>query len=135
MKKTQKQMFEEIIQEVTLYATPNANEIVEFCNGRIAQLNKKSTRKPSKEDLLKQERKNKILEVLKEIGQPVKLSILRDVSDYIANIPQYSLVGLITDLKKKGLVIRTEEKGIVTYCYNFGCPTLDTEDNEEEEDE
>lgn len=132
--KTLKQMFEEIIEEVTMYNTPHKDEIITFCNGRLAQLeNKKTSRKPTKEDLVNMERKEVILEVLASANEPITIVTMQDMDARLAEVNSYSLVGLLTSLKKQGKVVSVEKKRKTYYSLVSSTPVV--EDTEEEEEE
>lgn len=77
-KKTQKEMFNEIIA----MATENDRaDIVEFCNGRIAQLEKKTAnRKPSKAQTANEEIKASILAVLADAYATDKLMTSTEIA-------------------------------------------------------
>lgn len=123
---TQKALFNLIIEEVTNYDTPNKEIIINGLKQRLEQLEKKSaSRKPSKEQVENDRRKNIILEVLESVNEPITIANMQDINEELAQLNTYSIVGLLTTLKRDDKVVRTEFKGKSYYSINKGTPTLE----------
>lgn len=103
---TKKEMYMHIAE-----INANDSEIVAFCNHELELLNRKGSgnRKPTETQVENERFKHNILEVLAEADRPLT------ISEIMANAPLNGLTNqrvsaLITQLKKAGLVVRTEEK-------------------------
>lgn len=104
---TKKEMFARI-------ATINSEdaEIVAFCEHGIELLNKKSSgsAKPTKTQVENEGFKQAMLDTLAELDHPVTISELMEVCEGIAGLKNQRVSALMTQLKKAGLVVRTEDK-------------------------
>lgn len=104
---TKKEMFARI-------ATINAEdaEIVAFCEHEIELLSKKSagSSKPTKTQIENEGYKQAMLDTLMELDKPLTISELMEVCEGIAGLKNQRVSALMTQLKKDGLVVRTEIK-------------------------
>lgn len=106
-KKTQREMFTEIIAKLN---EETDKEYIEFLEGRIAQLNKKSGSK-AKTDETQEEVKTMILEALTTADKPMRNKEIAVLPEFLAKgYSAQKIQAQITKLVHDGLVIRTEEK-------------------------
>lgn len=92
-------------------------QAVEFINGRVAQVEKKNStptgeRKPTKTQLENEGIKEQIMSAITENGQPMTVGEVMKVLGIESN---QKITSLLTQLRKIGKVVRTEEKGVARY--------------------
>ena len=115
---TQKQCFEEIINVLNgEQPTIPTDEVIDFLNGRIELLNKKSSnKKPTKTQEANEALKDVILQVLEDMGRPATASEIIADDRIGKDISNQKMTSLLTQLKKAGAVVRTEEKGKAVFA-------------------
>jgi len=124
-KKTQKDFFNEIIEVLN---EAGRDDLVEFCNDRIDKLSRKSnSKKPTKAQVENEGIKETILEVLSEIAPATATMIATDPR---VNVSNQKVTSLLTQLRRDGLVKRTEEKG--KSYFSLGSELEESEDSSEE---
>lgn len=128
-KTTQKEYFTDIINVLNGgEPTIPVEESIEFLNGRIAQLDKKSaSKKPTKTQEENVVLKETIVNILTEMGTPVTASSILTDNRIPAGTSLPKVVSLLTALVKSGEVVRTTDK---RKAY-FSVPTNEVEDTEE----
>ena len=104
---TKKEMFNHI-------ATINSAdaEIVAFCEHEIELLEKKASgsSKPTKTQVENEGYKQMMLDTMASLDRPVTISELMEECEGIATLKNQRVSALMTQLKKAGLVTRTEDK-------------------------
>lgn len=87
------------------------DEILNFCDHEIELLSKKSSSgaKPTKIQIENEGHKDNILDILAENDKPMTISDLMEDSR-LEGLKNQRVSALVTQLKKDGLVIRTEVK-------------------------
>ena len=107
VKKTQREMFTEIIAKLN---EETDKEYIEFLEGRIAQLNKKSGSK-AKTDDTQEEVKNMIVDALTTAGIPMRNKEIAVLPAFLEKgYSAQKIQAQMTKLVHDGLVVRTEEK-------------------------
>ena len=107
VKKTQREMFTEIIAKLN---EETDKEYIEFLEGRIAQLNKKSGSK-AKTDDTQEEVKNMIVDALTTAGKPMRNKEIAVLPAFLEKgYSAQKIQAQMTKLVHDGLVVRTEEK-------------------------
>ena len=104
---TKKEMFNHIAQ-----INFNDPEVVAFCEHELELLNRKASgsSKPTKTQIENEGYKQAMLDTLTELDYPVTISELMDLCEGINGLKNQRVSALMTQLKKAGLVVRTEEK-------------------------
>jgi len=124
-KMTQKQYFEAFIE---VFKEIGRDDLVAFCEDRIEKLGRKSTsKKPTKTQVENEGIKDTILEVLGEVSPATATMIATDPR---VNVSNQKVSSLLTQLRKEGLVKRTEEKGKA--YFSLGSELEESEDSFEE---
>lgn len=110
---TKKQMFEQIMSHVTDPAEREflMREIELLENKR----NSSSARKPSKEQEINNQVREAILDFLQEIGRPMSIPEMIQVIPACEGRTSASMSGLLSPLKRAGMVVRTEQKGVAHF--------------------
>jgi predicted transcriptional regulator len=125
-KKTQKDFFNEIIE---VLKENGRDDLVVFCEDRIDKLSRKSTsKKPTKTQVENEGVKEVILTVLGENDSPISATAI--ATDPRVNASNQKVSSLLTQLRKDGLVKRTEEKGRA--YFSLGSELEESEDSFEE---
>ena len=102
-KMTQKEMFNEII---TFAQAGNRQDIVEFCKGRIAVLDKKSeSRTPTKTQKENAELAKIILEVLKG-SKPMTVTEIQNKNEILGSLNNQKVSAILRNMVKDGTVTR-----------------------------
>ena len=124
-KKTQKDFFNEIIE---VLKENGRDDLVTFCEDRIDKLSRKSSsKKPTKTQVENEGIKDTILEVLGEVSPATATMIATDPR---VNVSNQKISSLLTQLRKDGLVKRTEEKGKA--YFSLGSELEESEDSFED---
>lgn len=108
-KKTQRDYFNELL---ALESVKGNAELVEFINGRIAQLDKKSTSGKGKETATQKanaELKNKILEEM-ESGKAYTISEMLKAFECCADLSNQKVSAIVKQMVENNLVVRIEDK-------------------------
>jgi predicted transcriptional regulator len=125
-KKTQKDFFNEIIE---VLKENGRDDLVVFCEDRIDKLSRKtSSKKPTKTQVENEGVKEVILTVLGENDSPISATAI--ATDPRVNASNQKVSSLLTQLRKDGLVKRTEEKGRA--YFSLGSELEESEDSFEE---
>lgn len=121
-KKTLKDFYNEIIEVVK---NAGRDDLAEFCEDRIEKLNRKSgsSDKPTKTQIENEGVKDTILEVLEELGSA---SATKIATDPRLGVSGQKVTSLLSQLIKAGKVVRTEEKGKVSFSLT---PTEEVAEN------
>lgn len=87
-------------------------EIVAFCEHEIELLNKKASgsSKPTKTQIENEGYKQAMLDIMAEFDRPMTISEIMEVCEGIAGLKNQRVSALMTQLKKAGMVVRTEDK-------------------------
>ena len=102
-KMTQKEMFNEII---AFAQAGNRQDIVEFCKGRIAVLDKKSeSRTPTKTQKENAELAKIILEVLKG-SKPMTVTEIQNKNEILGSLNNQKVSAILRNMVKDGTVTR-----------------------------
>lgn len=111
-KTTQKEYYNGIIAYLNGEETPfTVDEMVDFLNGRIDVLAKKSAnKKPTKAQVENEVLKATIVEILTDLGTPVTASAILTDNRIPAGTSLPKITAQLTALVKAGTVIRTEDK-------------------------
>ena len=113
-KATKREMFEQIkgLEGVT-------PEIVDFVNHEIELLNRKKTseRKPTKTQVENEGFKQAILDVLAKAEKPMTISEIMQ-GEGLEGLKNQRVSALVTQLKKAGIVVRTEVKKVAYFALN-----------------
>ena len=108
-KKTVKEFFNEIKAIVEEYGT---TEQVEFLNKRIELIDKKTENKKATVLQVENEKiKEVIMEILTNLDNAISIDDLQKTDENLANYSNQKISALLTQLKKNGLIKRTEVKG------------------------
>ena len=106
-KKTQRAFFNDII---ALAEANNRADIVEFAQGRIAVLNRKSaSRTPSKNQELNETLKTVIVDTLRTIGSGT-VTTIQNANAELGGYSTQKITALVRQLVEAGTVIKTVEK-------------------------
>lgn len=120
MKKTNKEMFVTLINVVASanIAETDKQELTEFINSRIEQLDKKAST-PSKKDIEKQELNARIAELviktLTELDKPVKCSEIIKANVELSAFSTQKLTPILTKLVANGKIAKTTVKRDTVY--------------------
>ena len=112
-KKTERDFYNEI-KELLIAR----EDIVEFCEKKITQLDNKKSANSEKAKEKVQEReqnKNVILNVLAEKNDWATLKDIMNANDLTREMSNQKITNLLTELKKDNLVERKEDKRVVFY--------------------
>ena len=113
VKKTQKEMFAEII---TLAEQCDRNDIVEFAQGRIEMLNRKSSsKKQTATQKTNEDIKERLVEVLYNSDKPMTVTELietKQFDDFGIRITNQKVSALLSQLVKAEKVTKTIEKRV-----------------------
>lgn len=125
-KMTQKDYFNAIIE---VLKENGRDDLVTFCEDRIDKLSRKtSSKKPTKTQVENEGVKDVILTVLGENDTPISATAI--ATDPRVNASNQKVSSLLTQLRKDGLVKRTEEKGRA--YFSLGSELEESEDSFEE---
>ena len=120
MKKTNKEMFVTLINVIASanIAETDKQELTEFINSRIEQLDKKANT-PSKADLAKAELNARIVELvietLTELDKPVKCSEIIKANVELSAFSTQKLTPILTKLVADGKITKTTVKRDTVY--------------------
>lgn len=109
---TKKEMFAQVIAMAKgEKVTATQDEIVSFAEHEIDLLNRKGSgsHKPTKTQIENEGYKASILEILAESDRPLTISEMME-DDRLEGLKNQRVSALVTQLKKGGQVIRTEDK-------------------------
>ena len=111
-KRTQRDFYNGLIAFVNGESTDiTPDEFVDFCNGRIAMLDKKSAnKKPSKTAEQNEVLKSVILESLTAIGEPVTVSDLIAKTPALAGLSNQKVSAVLKMMKDEGTVNKVIDK-------------------------
>ena len=113
VKFSQKVMFTAIV-DVLNGATPEIEvtneELIEFLEGRITQLEKKASNKKAKENPENDSIKVAILDTLAELGEPSTVSALQKADDTLAGYSNQKVTAMLRKLIDEGKVIKDKDK-------------------------
>ena len=109
---TQKEVYNAIIAKLNGEDTElTVEQMVEFVEGRIALLDKKSaSKKPTKTQVANEGMKDTIVTILTEMGTPVTASSILTDNRIESGTSLPKVVSLLTSLVKEGKVVRTTDK-------------------------
>ena len=109
---TQKEVYNAIIAKLNGEDTElTVEQMVEFVEGRIALLDKKSaSKKPTKTQVANEGMKDTIITILTEMGTPVTASSILTDNRIESGTSLPKVVSLLTSLVKEGKVVRTTDK-------------------------
>ena len=106
-KKTIKEMFAEVIE---LAKANGRDDIVEFAQGRIDALNKKtSSKKPTEVQIANEGLKAKIVEVLSTLGKGTVSEIMKADAE-LAELSNQKVTALLRPLVAEGKVVKSVDK-------------------------
>ena len=124
---TKKEMFARI-------ATVNSAdaEIVAFCEHEIELLAKKGSgsNKPTKTQVENEGFKQAMLDTMAEVDRPVTISELMEMCEGIAGLKNQRVSALMTQLKKAGMVVRTEDKKKAYFSISDGDEVVEGGEDE-----
>ena len=113
VKFSQKVMFTAII-DVLNGDTPEIkvtnDEMIEFLEGRISQLEKKASSKKAKENPENDSIKMAILDTLAELGKPSTVSALQKADDTLAGYSNQKVTAMLRKLIDEGKVVKDKDK-------------------------
>ena len=126
---TQKEVYNAIIAKLNGEDTElTIEQMVEFVEGRIAQLDKKSAnRKPTAKDTANEELKQTIVDILTELDSPVTASMVLTDNRIPSGTSLPKITSMLTALVNDKVVTRTVDK---RKAY-FSIPSNDIESDEE----
>lgn len=109
---TQKEIYNAIIATLNGEDTDlTIEQMVEFVEGRIALLDKKSaSKKPTKTQVANEGMKDTIVTILTEMGTPITASSILTDNRIESGTSLPKVVSLLTSLVKEGKVVRTTDK-------------------------
>ena len=111
---TKKDMFNEIIKMMNgEQMSVSAQAVIDFATHEIELLNKKSSSssgKPTKTQIENEGYKEVILKALATADKPMTISEIMEYTDGLVGLKNQRVSALMTQLKKAGKVVRTEEK-------------------------
>lgn len=109
---TQKEVYNAIIAKLNGEDTAlTVEQMVEFVEGRIAQLDKKSAnKKPSKTQAENEVLKDTIVNILTELGSPVTASIVLADERIPSGTSLPKITSMLTALVNDKVVVRTVDK-------------------------
>lgn len=112
-KTTQKEYFTELIKVLNGEETTiSTNEFVEFLQGRIDLLDKKSSnKKPTKVQEANEEMKDLILQIMTDFDRPVTSSEILADDRIEKGTSGQKVTSMLTQLKNANKIVRTEDKG------------------------
>ncbi len=92
------------------YITDN-DMLIEFIDNEINLLTKKaSSSKKTKDQVINDEIKDKIVAVLTELATPMTITEIQKASEELATYSNQKLSALFTQLKNEGKIVRTQDK-------------------------
>lgn len=112
-KKTERDFYNEIKELLVA-----REDIVEFCEKKITQLDNKknaNSEKAKEKAIEREQNKNVILQVLTEKGDWTPLKDIMNANDLTKDMSNQKITNLLTELKKDNLVERKEDKRVVFY--------------------
>lgn len=115
-KMTLKEKYARVIEVLSAVDVEDRDMLIEFLEGRAAKLSKNGSgdRRMTKNQVENEKIKTVIVERLKELGAPSRISAIV-VDDRLKGFSSQKISALLTQLKNDGIVVKVKEKQNVLF--------------------